>query len=295
MATGEITEFHEIMFSTNVELLLDQRGSLLRNAVMEKPFTGKQAQAVKQIGTQEAVEVTERNTDTPWFEHTHTSRWIFPKWFAYEAHFDEFVDGVQMMTNPMSSYAQDAADALGRKIDDRIITAFLGTAKTGDLGSTSTVYDTNMTVGTNVGGTATGLNLKKLRNAKQLFLENDVDVKNDTLFVAISPEQHDNLLGQTQAVSLDYTNKPALVNGEITSFMGFNFIVTNKLPVDGSSLRRCVAWAKSGMVLGTWKGISTRVKERADKMDIPQLLTKMSFDATRLEEKKVSEIKCTEV
>ena len=95
MATGEITEFHEIQFATNIELLLAQRGSLLRTAVTEMPFKGKQAQVVKQIGTEEAQEVTQRFTDTPRMEHLHTSRWIFPKWYAYQAFFDEFVDGVE--------------------------------------------------------------------------------------------------------------------------------------------------------------------------------------------------------
>jgi hypothetical protein len=249
---------------------------------------------VKQIGTQEAQEVTSRFSDTPRMEHLHTSRWIFPKWWAYEAYFDEFVDGVQMMVNPMSTYAKDAADSFGRRMDERIITAFFADAKTGDLGSETTSFLAGNVVSQDVGGTSSGLNIAKLREAKKILLENEVDVKNDTLYCAMTPEQHDNLLGQTQAVSLDYTDKPALVNGEITSFMGFNFIVTNKLNVDGSSYRRVPVWAKSGMTLGIWNGVESRVTPRADKMDVPELLAKASFNATRNEEKKVVEIKCVE-
>lgn len=295
MATGEITEFHELQFSNNVELLLDQRGSLLRESVINRELMGRQSQAIKQIGTKEAQQLTTRFADTPNMQNLHTSRWVFPDWFVYTDFFDQFIDGVQMMIDPMSMYAKDAADALGRKMDDKIIAAFFADSKTGDLGTITTPFDAaNQTVDQNVGGTTTGMNLKKLREAKRILMHNQVDIKNDTLYVAMTAQQHDDLLGETQAVSLDYNNKPVLVDGMITAFMGFKFIVSERLVVDGSLYRRCPCWAESGMALGIWKGIETEVVKRPDKMNIPQLIAKASFDATRLQEKKVVEIKCAE-
>ena len=47
-------------------------------------------------------------------------------------------DKVRTLIDPTSSYAIAAAYALGRAVDDEIITAVTGTAYTGETGSTST-------------------------------------------------------------------------------------------------------------------------------------------------------------
>ena len=47
-------------------------------------------------------------------------------------------DKIRMLIDPTSTYAKAAAAAIGRKMDDVIIAALGGTAKTGSAGSTST-------------------------------------------------------------------------------------------------------------------------------------------------------------
>jgi hypothetical protein len=76
--------------------------------------------------------------------------------------------------------------------------------------------------------------------------------------------------------------------------MGFNFIHTELLEVDGSSDRRCPFWAKSGMHLGVWNEINTKISERDDKGYATQVYLKGTFGATRIEEGKVVEVLCTE-
>ena len=84
-----------------------------------------------------------------------------------------------------------------------------------------------------------------------------------------------------------------LVEGRITSFMGFQFIDSEQLAVTGSA-RRCPAFAKSGMLLGIWNDVTSRVSERADKSYSTQVYSKTTIGATRIEEKKVVEILCSE-
>ena len=66
------------------------------------------------------------------------------------------------------------------------------------------------------------------------------------------------------------------------------------LGLDGSSDRRCIAGAKSGLHLGIWNDITTKISERADKSYATQVYVKGTFGATRVEEGKVVEIICDE-
>lgn len=281
-------------YTTNVQLLLQQKGSKLRNAVTVGSYTGKAAKAVEQVGPVTAQKRTIRHGDTPLISTPADARWVFPTDYEWADLIDD-QDKLRMLIDPQSSYAQNGAYALGRAIDDEIITSFFGDAKTGENGSTTTQFPAGQQVAVTVGSTGnTGLNLAKLREAKKILMENEVDIDNDPLFCIISAEQHDDLLNEAQAISLDYNTKPVLVDGRITAFMGFNFIHTERLPVDGSTHRRVAAFAQSGMHLGFWNDINTNISERADKGYATQVYVKGTFGATRTEEKKVVEIKCAE-
>lgn len=278
-------------YKTNVEMLLQQRGSKLRTAVMSDSYTGKAGKAVEQIGPVTAQKRTTRHSDTPLISTPHDARWVFPTDYEWADLVDD-QDKVRMLVDPSSAYAINGAMALGRAIDDEIITAAFGDAKTGEDGTTVTAFDTaNQQVAVDTGaGAATGMNIAKLRAAKTILMGNEVDIDTDMLYVALTAKQHDDLLSETQAISLDYNTKPVLVDGKITQFMGFNFLHTERLGVDGSSHRRNIAWAKSGLHLGMWNDITTKIGERADKSHATQVYVKGTFGATRVEEGKVVEI-----
>ena len=171
-------------------------------------------------------------------------------------------DKLRMLIDPTSPYAVNGAYALGRAMDDLIITAALGTSMTGENGSTSTSFAT-ATQQIAVGGT--GLTIAKLRQARRILMANEVDVAMDPLYIAVTATQLDELLGTTEVTSSDYNTVKTLVSGDIDTFLGFKFIQCERLGTDGSGDRRCIAWAKSGMHLGMWNDITTKISERADK------------------------------
>lgn len=279
-------------YSTNVGLLLQQRGSKLRDAVSVGSYTGKAAKAVEQIGSVTAQARTSRHSDTPLISTPHDARWVFPTDYEWADLIDD-QDKLRMLIDPTSPYAINGAYALGRAMDNLIISAALGTAKTGENGTTSTVFDTTNQQVT-VGGTPTGLTVAKLRSAKKILLANEVDVEMDPLYIAVTAKQLDDLLGTTEVTSSDYNTVKALVQGQVDTFMGFKFIHTELLGVNGSSHRRVVAWAKSGLHLGMWNDINSKIDTRADKSYATQVYVKGTFGATRTEEKKVVEILCAE-
>lgn len=286
----EVTTAFVQQYTTNVGLLLQQRGSKLRDYVTVGSYTGKAAKAVEQIGAVTAQARVSRHADTPLISTPHDARWVFPTDYEWADLVDD-QDKLRMLIDPTSPYAINGAYALGRAMDGLIISAALGTAKTGENGTTNTAFSTatqQVAVGTS------GLTVAKLRSAREILLSNDVDVEVDPLFIAVTAKQLDDLLGTTEVTSSDYNTVKALVQGQIDTFLGFKFIHTELLGVDGSNNRRVIAWAKSGLHLGMWNDVNTRIDQRADKSYATQVYVKGTFGATRTEEKKVVEILCDE-
>ena len=179
--------------------------------------------------------------------------------------------------------------AMGRAMDDVVISAALGTSFTGETGSTSTALPSTQKIAE--AGTA-GLTIAKLRTAKEKFDLASVD-PSITRNIVVSPRQITDLLGTTEVTSSDFNTVKALANGEINSFLGFNFIVSNRLSIE-SSKRKCIAFASDGIALGVGKDVNARIDERADKSYATQVYYCMSIGATRMEQAKVLGIVCQE-
>tara|TARA_Y100000310_G_scaffold277619_1_gene295488 strand:+ start:1914 stop:2780 length:867 start_codon:yes stop_codon:yes gene_type:complete len=286
--SNEILDWSVIDYKSTVELLLQQRGSRFRGMVMEDHYHGKSGAAVNQIGAVTAQKRTTRHADTPLIETPHDRRWVFPSDYEWADLIDD-QDKLRTIADPTSPYAINGAMSLGRAMDDLIITAATGDSLTGEDGSTTTSFPAGQTAAT----TAGGLTVAKLREAMQLFIAAEVNVDVEPMFCAIGAQQHDDLLGETQAVSLDFTNKPVLVDGRIKAFMGFNFLDSQRLALSGSD-RTVVCWAKSGLHLGIWDDIDVEVGPRPDKSYSTQVYVKGTFGATRVEEEKVVAITCSE-
>lgn len=277
-------------YKNNVQLLLQQRGAKLRDAVTMDTYRGKAGKAVEQIGKVTAQKVTTRHADTPLISTPHDARWVFPvdyDWADLVDSFDKLRIGIELT----GSYAQNGAYALGRALDDEIIAAFFGTAKTGENGTISTAFDT---ANQQIAAGSTGLTVDKLITAKRILMANEVDVDTDRLYCAITAKQHENLLNQIQVVSTEFNARPVLVDGRITQFLGFNMVPIERLGVDGSSNRRVPVWARSGMHLGMWGDIEVDIGPRRDKRNAIQVYVKGTFGGTRLEEGKVVEVLCAE-
>jgi hypothetical protein len=284
----QITTAFVNQFSSNIQMLSQQMGSLLRNAVDVETVNGEKA-FFDQVGSAAAVLRTSRHADTPLIDTPHSRRMVTLSDYEYADLVDD-QDKVRLLVDPTSTYARAAAAAMGRAMDDVIIDAALGTSYTGKDGSTSTAFDTSNNQIAAGGG---GLTLAKLIEAKEILDSGDVD-PSIPRYIACSPKQISDLLNNTTVTSSDYNTVKALAMGEINSFVGFNFIVTNRLGVDGSSNRRVIAWAMDGIKAAIGKEPTARIDERADKSYATQIYYSMTLGATRMEEKKVVEVLCAE-
>lgn len=288
----EITTAHVKQYSANVYHLAQQKKSRLRNAVRVEPVTGEEAY-FDQIGATTANEVFDRHGDSPQNDTPHSRRRVAPRQFDWGDFIDKW-DDVKTLIDPKNRYVQAGTMALGRAIDDVIIDAALGTALTGQTGGTSVTFPSAQNIGTTASND--GLTIAKLVDAKGLFWKNDVDTDDpeNMLYMAVAGKQLEDLLDSTTVTSSDYNTVKALVKGEINTFMGFEFIRTERLPRSATDVRSCIAFAKSGLLLGVNADVSAEITKRADKRFSWYAYACMSLGATRMEEEKVVQVFCDE-
>lgn len=282
--SANIPAFFVQQYASNVQLLLQQKGSRLRGTVTTGNYVGKSAQVVDQIGKISMQAVSGRFQAMGRVDAAMDSRWVFPSDFDLPQMIDSF-DKLRLLTDPTSAYVQNAVNAAGRKFDELILAAAVGTAKTGENGGTNTTLPVGQVI-----AAAAGTIVDKIIEGKKMLMAADVDVDSDPLYMAITADEHALLLAEDKIINMDYGMKPVLVDGKITQFLGVNLIHTELADanLDGSSDAILPMWAKSGLHLGVWNDITTDISRRNDIQSLPyQSYVHMTAGATRLEEKKV--------
>lgn len=284
-------------FSTALDIKLQQQGSKLRGKVREGSHTGKQASPIQYAGAIQAQAPAGRFAPKNRQDADFERRWVFPNPKDVNQLIDEF-DQLETINDPQSQLVTDAAYAIGRAWDDAIIAAAFGSASIGvdpTAFTTETFDTTKYRVASTFGASAaTGLTVAKLIEAKRIFRHNHVDLEMDPATIVIGSQQESDLLNQAQVVSTDFNDKPVLVDGRVTRFMGFDIVVMERLTVV-SSVRQCIAFVKSGMYLGMWRDLKNTISYRNDLSSEPvQIYTQTMFGATRLEAGRVVQVLCAD-
>ena len=288
-------------YSTNVQLLLQQKGSKLRDTVSIGMHTGEAAVPVEQIGAIEAKVRAGRGSPVVFTDSPETRRWVEPIDYDTDAEIIDSADKLRMLIDPQSSYVTNAVYALGRKIDDVVIAAATATAKIGENSTSGTeAFDTaTYQVTGSIGGTNSGLNVAKLRAARRKLQEAFVDLDQEQPTLVITARQHDDLLNEIQVISTDFgaAQAPVLVEGRIRRFLGINFVHTQLLTTGtddaAGTSTACPLWVPSGMYYGNWQTAMTDISQRKDLQGLPwQAYVSMTGGATRLEKERVVRIWC---
>ena len=281
--SSQITTAFVEQYSANIQMLSQQMGSLLRDAVRNESVVGKDAY-FDQIGKVTAQLKVSRHSDTPQIDTPHSRRRCSLADYEFADLIDQ-QDKVRLLIDPTSSYAKAAAYAMGRAMDDVIIAAALGSANTGVSGGTAVALPAGNITAVGTGGANT-MNIAKLALAKAKLDLGDVD-PSITRHIIVSPTEIQDLLNTTTITSSDFNTVKALVQGEIDSFMGFKFHVSNRLVDNGAANTQCIAFAEDGILLGVGKDVTARIDERSDKSYATQVYYCQTIGATRMEEAKV--------
>jgi hypothetical protein len=288
MSTQITTAFVE-QYSSNVTMLAQQMGSKLRGAVDVETIRGKHA-FFDQIGVTAAVVRSTRHGATPQVNTPHSRRRVGLADYEWADLIDD-LDKVRMLVDPTSSYAKAAAAAMNRSIDDVIIAAIGGQAQTGVSGGTNQALPTASKFAT--GAQSDGMTLAKLLAAKHFFDAGNVD-PSIKRYIVCGAKQIQDLLSTTEIKSADFNTVKALAQGDINSFLGFEFIMSNRLAVANTDDRLCYAFTEDAVKLAMGSDVKAKISERDDKSYATQVYYSMALGAVRMEEEKVFEIPCDE-
>ena len=289
--SNQITTAFVQQYGSNVQMLSQQMGSRLREAVDVETITGKNAY-FEQVGSVAAQVRTSRHSSTTQIDTPHARRRVSLADYEWADLIDD-ADKVRMLIDPTSSYAKAAAAAMGRSMDDVIITALGGTAYTGETGGTSVALPSTQKFATS--NQSDGLTIAKLLDAKKKMDLADVDPSLPR-YVVCGATQISDLLNTTEVKNSDFNTVKALAMGQIDSYLGFKFIMSNRLSFDASNTddRLVFAFTKDAIKLAIGKDVTARIDQRADKSYSTQVYYCMSIGATRIEEEKVVQIPCHE-
>lgn len=288
----QIPNWYVEQFSTNIQMVLQYKGSKLSPLVENGTHVGDQASPVDFLGSVEAQDVTTRFEQMPRTDATLSRRWVSPTDCDVNQLIDKF-DKLRLLTNPESKYVMNAVRALGRKKDRRILNAFHAASKTGVKGGSTTPYPTANTITVSAyGGTNSRLNVAKMIALKELMESQFVDFDEEEVYIAITAKDNSALMNEALVTSQDFNpqDRPVLKDGKIRFFLGFNIVHVELVEsvMTGTNKVTLPVWAKSGMYHGVWNDITTNVSQRNDLRGEPfQAYAYMTDGATRLEENKV--------
>lgn len=177
-------------------------------------------------------------------------------WIAAE--YSDIFSQQKVNFDERSELVQVLGNSIGRRQDQLVLNALANSG-------------TSLTVGNDVGGADTNMNVAKLRQAKGLMDKNNVPPTDRGIIIHSNGLQ--SLLAETAVTSSDFNTVKALVNGELDTFLGFKFHVIGDrteggLAIDGSLDRTCFAFHKDA--IGYGEGI-------APKTEINYIPEKTSF------------------
>jgi hypothetical protein len=321
--SSEITVARQQQYSDAVRHLSQQKGSRLRGLVRQETQQGK-SKFFDRIGKRTATKITSRHADTVYTDTPHSRRRVTLVDYADADLIDE-QDRIRMLWDPNSPYVQAQGYAVGRAMDDEIIEKALGIAYSGEEGGTQVALSIGQRRVAVAASAGANLNLKALRDASQILDANEVPDDMPRYWVCASSQIHA-LLGDSTITSADYNSVKALVDGNINSFMGFQFIKSERLPTldataeaaptsyedsfdvvtgvvasgssgDATGYRRTFAFAGGPMgalLFSDGLGQRSRVEEIPGKNYSTQVHTRASFGSVRMEEEQLVEVMVTE-
>jgi hypothetical protein len=200
------------------------------------------------------------------------------------AEYSDIFNQAKVNFDERQELVQVVAKAIGRRSDQMIIDALAASS-------------TSLTVATSIGGAGTNMNMAKLRETARLL--NTANVPAEDRYILIHASQLSSLLSETSVTSSDFNTVKALVNGELTTFMGFNFITIGDrseggLAGGGSGSTR-VVYAYHKMSVGMAEAMAIRSEINYIPEKTSWLVSSMfSAGATAIDAGGIVAITCTE-
>lgn len=264
--------------------LAQQGETKLRSTVTVESSKGE-SYSFDRLAATSAIEKTTRREDSSTFyvDDAWTRRVVTPRTFVHLMTV-EHEDKVKMLVDPESAYAKNQAMAMNRSWDDLIIAAATGNATDGDGVAVP------FPAGQKIGDGTTPITFDAITAIQEKFMQNDIDLMEPKVAV-IGPTQVRKLMQLTEQTSADYVHAQALQklydSGIVPNWMGFTWIMSNRLLSPAAGEISCLFYTKSALGLVINQDVFTRIGENPDKAYMIQVFAQYTAGASRIEDEHI--------
>lgn len=295
---AEIEESWKYEYSDNIRLTLQQKLPKIAAPGMIRVETasGEGFRPEMTVGEATITERTVRLEKRTPQELGVNGRWLAPRDYDCGPYPEDQLDRVRNGIQLNGTFVSSSVAAINRYKDYIAVSAMFGSAATGKngTGSAATFDSSNMRVASG----SVNMTVAKLIEAKKKLIKYENDVDSEMPHVAMTENQWQSLMNDMKLISGDYNDGKPLKRGVVEEYVGFRIIVisSQRLTWLSSSDRRCPFWMPSGVFMGVWDNLFSDIYD--DKSyrgpHTWMVYSSISMAATRLDEKKVGDILCTE-
>jgi len=202
-----------------------------------------------------------------------------------------------MMSDPKGNLAVACVSAIHRKVDELGVAAALASVGTGVDGSTVVSFASDGGLTINATG---GMTYEILRQISRKFYNREVGLENgEKLLFLCTADEHDDLLGEVELISSDYTSQMVVDNGRLARAFGIDITLFGAavdspiLPV-ASTTRDCIAMSNRGIIYGLSSDIKVNVIPNHPKyVETDVIQVTMDLGAVRTEGVLVQKVQTT--
>ena len=275
-------------FEDNVRHLAQQKGSKLRAFCQERGNTSEDHNWDR-LAAGEAADKTLRFQDTAGTEGDWSRRIATVAPFDMDR-FTEMEDPSVMLIDPNSEYVKSIGMGMGRKWDDRIITASTATANTESGGTSVYPWATQ-----SAGAYTVPFNFELVTGVQRRFMDNDIDPSEPKVAI-VGPAEVEAALKLTEQTSSDYVHREALqqlnASGIVANWLGFTWVMSTRLQNGGDTgggagTRDCLFMTESALGTNVAMDITTKVAQAPSKRFAWIMYASANMGVVRVEDEHI--------
>lgn len=228
-----------------------------------------------------------RRQDTQFVDDVWTRRTSTPRVFESTMTFEDF-DKAQMAIDPESAFTENIAMSMRRAYDDVCIDASDADAlENTDNGTLAPVV---FPVANIIGDGTTNITFDDVTAIQESFMLDEI-FPDEPKVAIVTPHQVRKLLQLTEQTNADYVNRESLqrlnATGIVPNWMGFTWIVSNRLNVPGAGEHYCIFMTKKAIGLQVNLDMKVRIGENPDKSYQWQVFYQFAAGAVRVQDEHI--------
>lgn len=266
-------------FKSDVYMLARQKASLYLPHVDMTQVSGKPGERVvfQRLGGIEVNEVTDRYQELEANTLPHTARSLTLRHYHCHATLDT-LDDMRMIYDPSGPYVTAMAQAIGKKMDDIIRAALIGSADD-KTGASSTAATSPTDLGE--------ITIDEIIDMRTTF-NNAFVMPGETVNCFIEGSGYKDIMSLNQVISSDFRNSKPIDSGVIGSFLGIDFRYDVNMPLytNGTS-KQLIAFTKPALKVALPMDIKISMDRIPERRNAMLLQAEFVMGAVRMEENQV--------